>query len=482
MSKKEIENALEGYTQDPATRKIERVAAYIRVSTQEQKLHGLSLDAQKEKLKEYAKKHGLKIVEWYMDEGVSGRKLIRRRPELQRMIQDAEKGKFDRIIFIKLDRFFRSVAEYHECMKRIDPVLWTATEEKYDLTTANGRAFVNMKLTIAELEADQTGERIDLVNEFKVKTGQPLSGSMKFCWTIVQVGERKRIVKNPGTVHIMEDLLHHIWTHQSKAATLKYINSKYDMDMSYDSLSKLLKNTWLYGEYRGNPNYLAEQDRYMTKEDYLKMQEFISRQVKNNAPVRDYIFSGLIKCPCCGKNMKGAAGCSRNREGEVVWYKQYKCQKHKLRGTCDFNKVISENTFERMMLANVKKYLEEARIRSAEIEEEVPQLKKDKVAEIQEEIDRLNYSWQKNRIKVEKYDKDYDALMARLEEAQAEAEEVVKHDFSKAEAALAGDWRTIYDALDDAHKRAFWRSFIQSIEINRDWAKGNMKIERVNFF
>ncbi len=89
---------------------------------------------------------------------------------------------------------------------------------------------------------------------------------------------------------------------------------------------------------------------------------------------------------------------------------------------------------------------------------------------------------QKSRIKVEKYDKDYDALMARLEEAQAEAEEVVKHDFSKAEAALSGDWRTIYDALDDAHKRAFWRSFIQSIEINRDWAKGNMKIERVNFF
>lgn len=218
MSKK-IKEYVDGFTQDPVTRKIERVAAYIRVSTQEQKLHGLSLDAQKEKLKEYAKKHGLKIVEWYMDEGVSGRKRIRNRPELQRMIRDAEAGKFDRIIFIKLDRFFRSVAEYHECMKRIGPVIWTATEEKYDLSTANGRAFVNMKLTICELEADQ-----------------------------------------------------------------------------------------------------------------------------------------------------------------------------------------------------------------------------------------------------------------------AEAEEVVKHDFSKAEAALSGDWRTIYDALDDAHKRAFWRSFIQSIEINRDWAKGNMKIERVNFF
>ena len=151
---------------------IVRIACYIRVSTEEQKLHGISLDAQREKLNEYAEKHDLKIVEWYEDEGISGRKLIKNRPALQRMIKDAQAGKFDRIIFIKLDRFFRSVAEYHECMKLIDPVIWTATEEKYDLSTANGRAFVNMKITIAELEADQTGERIKLVNEYKVKMVQ----------------------------------------------------------------------------------------------------------------------------------------------------------------------------------------------------------------------------------------------------------------------------------------------------------------------
>jgi hypothetical protein len=126
-------------------------------------LHGLSLDAQKMKLTEYAEEHNMRIVEWYVDEGVSARKLIRKRPELQRMIQDAEKGKFERIIFIKLDRFFRSVAEYHECMKRISPVVWTTTEEKYDLSTAQGRMLVNMKLTIAELEAMDREARLALL-------------------------------------------------------------------------------------------------------------------------------------------------------------------------------------------------------------------------------------------------------------------------------------------------------------------------------
>lgn len=181
---------------------IENVAAYIRVSTQEQKLHGISIEAQEEKLTEYADSHGMKIVKFYKDEGVSGRKLIRKRPALQAMIQDAEKGNFRRIIFIKLDRFFRSVAEYHECMKRLAAggVIWTATEEKYDLSTPSGEAFVNMKLTMAQFEADQVGERIRMINEYKVKSGQPLYGSqaLPFCYQVKQSGDGDAASTSPS--------------------------------------------------------------------------------------------------------------------------------------------------------------------------------------------------------------------------------------------------------------------------------------------
>ena len=481
MSTKEVKDYVaNNYSQNPKTKKIERVAAYIRVSHQEQKLHGISLDAQKDKLKEYAEKHGLKIVEWYMDEGISGRKLIKHRPELQRMIHDAAAGKFDRIIFVKLDRFFRSIAEYHECMKIIDPVLWTATEEKYDLTTANGRAFVNMKLTIAELEADQTGERIDMVNEFKVKTGQPLSGMTPFCFTIVKDGDRKRIAKNPETAHIMEDYLNHIWTHHSKRGALVYMNKKYGMDISYASASRLLSNTMLYGEYRGNPDYLLPEDRYMTKEDFIKMQGFLKRQVKENSDVRDYIFSGLIPCPHCGTLLKAAP---------FIYYgkpmKKYRCSKHVLRATCGFGKTVNEKTLEGLLLENIEQYLEEAKIKDAKAIESNPLNNEIELAELQAELDRLNYAWQKGRIKdAVKYDKDYDELVAKIEAAQKKHFEIVRQDFSKAEAALSGDWKTLYTALDDAHKRAFWRSFIESIEL--DWEKGrtkaDKKIKRVNFF
>ena len=262
-----------------AEKKIERVACYIRVSSEEQKLHGISLDAQRDKLKEYADKHHLKIVGWYEDEGVSGRKLIRKRPALQRMLHDAQAGKFDRIIFIKLDRFFRSVAEYHECMKLIDPVIWTATEEKYDLSTANGRAFVNMKLTIAELEADQTGERIKIVNEYKVKTGQALTGGHRqgIGYTVKKIDGVKRVIKDPDTKEMCEGIIDYFLLHQNKAATCRWVKDKYGVDLGINSLTMFLKTTKIYGHHRGNNEYC---EPYVDKATYDKIQDILKSNVK----------------------------------------------------------------------------------------------------------------------------------------------------------------------------------------------------------
>lgn len=464
---------------------VELVAAYVRVSTQEQKLHGLSLDAQKMKLTEYAEKNHMKIVEWYVDEGVSGRKLIRNRPELQRMIQDAEKGKFDRIIFIKLDRFFRSVAEYHECMKRISPVIWSTTEEEYDLTTANGRMLVNMKLTIAEMEADQTGERIRIVNEYKVSTGQPLVGdsSLPFGFKVGIDPEtkRKKVVKDPDESEILYDLIDYFMMHQSKRKALIYLNTKHHISMTYNSLVNLLSNTMLYGEYRGNPTYC---EAYIDKATFDRLQVAMKQNVKENTAINDnraYIFSGLILCPECGKKLRGKH-FRQKYKNSVGILKKYSCGSNGKDARCSFCKVVAEKPFERMMLANIEKYLEDAKIRAATVteskDEKIPVYDID---EIHAQIDRLNYSWQTGKIrKVEQYEKDYADLMVKLEAAEAERVNAPVKDFSKIDAILQAGWKEIYLNLDDAHRRAFWRSFIKSIEIH--WTTEKKEIVRVNFF
>ena len=48
-----------------------RAGLYIRVSTEEQALHGYSLTAQREALTKYAQEHSYCIVDYYMDEGLS---------------------------------------------------------------------------------------------------------------------------------------------------------------------------------------------------------------------------------------------------------------------------------------------------------------------------------------------------------------------------------------------------------------------------
>ncbi len=49
---------------------MKRAALYIRVSTEEQAMHGYSLAAQRESLTKYAKEHDLFIFDYYTDEPV----------------------------------------------------------------------------------------------------------------------------------------------------------------------------------------------------------------------------------------------------------------------------------------------------------------------------------------------------------------------------------------------------------------------------
>ena len=61
------------------------VFLYVRVSTEEQAIHGLSIEAQSASLKEWAKRGGYRIVDTYIDAGISARKPASKRPELQRL-------------------------------------------------------------------------------------------------------------------------------------------------------------------------------------------------------------------------------------------------------------------------------------------------------------------------------------------------------------------------------------------------------------
>ena len=116
-----------------------RAALYIRVSTEEQAMRGYSLEAQREVLESHAKSHGMLIAGYYQDEAKSARKPCRVRPACMRLLSDVEAGKIDLILFIKLDRWFRNVADYYEVQKILDAhvVHWQTVLEDYETITSS---------------------------------------------------------------------------------------------------------------------------------------------------------------------------------------------------------------------------------------------------------------------------------------------------------------------------------------------------------
>lgn len=448
----------------------ERTAAYIRVSTAEQKLHGFSLDAQRETLKRYADTHDLEIVEWYEDEGISGRKEVRKRPALQRMMNDAEKEQFQRIIFIKLDRYFRSVGEYYACQKILDKhnILWSATNEDYDLTTATGRLLVSQKLAIAEYEADNTSERIKLVNEYKVKQGRPLFGanSCMVGFTVIDTPEGKIMGHDPEKEEMAKDIIATYLRTQSLVRTVTTINDRYSADLDAQKVKRFLKSTLLYGSYRGNDSYCKP---YIDKDTYDKIQELLSRNVKKAPSGREYIFTGVLLCPVCGRRL--AAHTTRPK-GQIYTY--YRCPRRDTHGACTFRPRISEKKLEQCVLDNLETML------GAFITDFQSKAKAVKLIDtdgIKAEMIRLNRMYQKGRLTEKEYDKEYNRAADRLKEAEITNKNASYFDPNKYQTIFNPGWKEKYALLDARHKREFWRGIIKEVHFSQ-----NGDIENIIFF
>jgi chorismate mutase len=172
----------------------------------------------------------------------------------------------------------------------------------------------------------------------------------------------------------------------------------------------------------------------------------------------------------------------KSPNGKRYESRRYRCPQYRRGAGCDYSKSIFESSLEKIMIANIEKNLEEAKLKNIMVEESKEQkVLKYNLEEIHAEIDRLNYSWQKGRIRtVEQYEKQYDELMEKLHLAEAEQNNAPIQDFGKIEAILQSGWKEIYNKLEDENKRAFWRSFIKSFE--PEWEGDKKGIKNIVFF
>jgi DNA invertase Pin-like site-specific DNA recombinase len=134
-----------------------RTAIYARVSTTGQ---GQSPEMQVRELREYCERRSWQITSEYVDVGISGAK--ESRPELNRLMADAHRRRFEAVVVWKFDRFARSVSHLLRALETFNAlgIAFVSLSEQMDTSTPTGKMVFTVLGAVAELERSLIAERV----------------------------------------------------------------------------------------------------------------------------------------------------------------------------------------------------------------------------------------------------------------------------------------------------------------------------------
>jgi len=146
------------FSTEPSDRRASiRAAIYARVSTSN---NAQDPSMQTRELREYCERRGWQIVGEYVDLGISGAK--ERRPELDRLMAEGHRRRFDAVVVWKFDRFARSVSHLLRALENFQAlgIEFVSLSENVDTTTPTGKMVFTVLGAVAELERSLIAERV----------------------------------------------------------------------------------------------------------------------------------------------------------------------------------------------------------------------------------------------------------------------------------------------------------------------------------
>lgn len=413
-----------------------KVAAYVRVSTDEQVQEGYSIAAQRNRLEAYAVSQGWEIVQWYIEEGQSAKDM--KRTELQRMLKGIQQNIFDVVLVYRLDRLTRSVLDLYELLKNFENhgVKFKSATEAYDTTTATGKLFITLIASLAQWERENLGERVRMGMLQKAKEG-------KWAVSMAPMGyelDGDYLKVNPVEATIVKEIfsLYVSGMGVNKLARLlnqRGLKTKTHHNWQPNTVTYILKNPIYIGTMRYN--YRVNNDQYfevenmcdpiIEKETFDLVQRLIGerKQIHPRRAGTKYIFSGIITCARCKKKMIGKTNSSKR--GDKVYYSyNYYCHS-RTRGLCD-QPIMNQNHIEQKFLEEIKEWdfretieteleseqmdvVQDVQLTKVQLQQELEGLK--------EQRERWQYAW------VNKMIKDED-LIKRLSEVEEKEKMILK--------------------------------------------------------
>lgn len=161
---------------------------YVRVSTDRQAEHGVSLEAQEAKIRAMATVQGAELVEVIVDGGESAKSL--NRPGMAKLLALVDARQVDAVIIAKLDRLTRSVKDLCSLLELFEKrkVALISVAESLDTGSAAGRLVITIMGAVSQWEREAIGERTRDALRHKRNQGQRV-GNIAFGSRLAADGE-----------------------------------------------------------------------------------------------------------------------------------------------------------------------------------------------------------------------------------------------------------------------------------------------------
>ncbi len=383
-----------------------RAVIYKRVSVLRNHIEGTSLDVQHERLEAYAKAHGWDVVRVYEDAGISGKDT--NRPQLQRMLQDAEKGVFDVILVYKLDRLSRSVSDFHQLANFLDAhkIALVSVTQHLDTSSPTGRLLRNILVDFANFERELITERIMDNKLHRAAEGKWNGGHAPLGYKLVnkkleivpeeaaQVREvydlyltnklsMRKIAKMTGVSFSRVEL---ILTNPIYAGKLAYGKTKYKNTKGQFERKK--PEEWIWGD--------SDHEPIITFEEWQRVQEI--KKANTRIPkgrTEHQLFQGLCYCGKCGRKLYFFWNGTSTKP-----YAYYRCHDHNRFEGCRSLSVsqteleekvvrkLNELLSDKMFWKSVKENIKNGKKKKSDEEREIEVIDKG-LQKIEEQIKRL---------------------------------------------------------------------------------------------
>ena len=318
-----------------------RCGIYVRVSTDDQRDNGYSIDSQLRMIKEYCEKNEYNIVDVYNDAGHSGKDLMR--PEMQRLLKDIKSKKIDKLVAIKVDRLTRNnydgfwllnYCEEHDV--KIELIL-----EPYDVSTANGEMIFGMNLVFGQRERKEIGARTKrAMEEMALERIHP----SKAPYGYIRNKETGHLEVEPIEAEVVKEIFELCKQGNSTRgiATIMKDNNAYLKQGKWksDRVYKILSNSiyigvFEYGKYKRKPQDILRVENYcepiIDEVTWNATRNVLVKNKHSNYGEYIHLFSGLVKCPICGEIMSSSESFKYPNGKRKVYY-HLRCKNHNCSG------------------------------------------------------------------------------------------------------------------------------------------------------